>query len=110
MTRLTNAGRPNGSNFGIQRIAEGSRTCSHPGLLRTTPPRPVTYGRPRPMPIPLAILDLAPIATGQTARDSFEASVALARAAERSGYRRVWYAEHHNMPTIASSATSVLIG
>jgi putative transposase len=62
------------------------------------------------MPIPLAILDLAPIATGQTAHDSFDASVALARAAERSGYRRVWYAEHHNMPTIASSATSVLIG
>jgi luciferase family oxidoreductase group 1 len=62
------------------------------------------------MPIALSILDLAPIATGQTAHESFEASVALARTAERSGYRRVWYAEHHNMPTIASSATSVLIG
>ncbi|MDR7275274.1 LLM class flavin-dependent oxidoreductase [Catenuloplanes atrovinosus] len=62
------------------------------------------------MPTALSLLDLAPIATGQTARDSFEASVELARAAERSGYRRVWYAEHHNMATIASSATSVLIG
>lgn len=62
------------------------------------------------MPIALSILDLAPIASGQTARDSFEASVALARAAEASGYRRVWYAEHHNMGSIASSATSVLIG
>ena len=62
------------------------------------------------MSIPLSILDLAPIAPGQTARESFEGSVALAQAAERSGYRRVWYAEHHNMPTIASSATSVLIG
>lgn len=58
----------------------------------------------------LSILDLAPIAPGQTARDSFDASVALARAAERSGYRRVWYAEHHNMPSIASSATSLIIG
>jgi putative transposase len=62
------------------------------------------------MTIPLSILDLAPIAPGQSARESFEASVAIARAAEKNGYRRVWYAEHHNMPTIASSATSVLIG
>ncbi|WP_378729833.1 LLM class flavin-dependent oxidoreductase [Nocardia brasiliensis] len=62
------------------------------------------------MPTALSILDLATIAPGQTARDSFRNSVALARAAERSGYRRVWYAEHHNMRSIASSATSVLIG
>ncbi|SDE25787.1 LLM class flavin-dependent oxidoreductase [Glycomyces harbinensis] len=62
------------------------------------------------MPVALSILDLAPIAPGRTARDSLAASVELARAAERSGYRRVWYAEHHNMPTIASSATSVVIG
>src|SRR3982751_425502 len=61
-------------------------------------------------PLPLALLDLAPITAGQAPRESFEASVALARAAERSGYRRVWYAEHHNMRSIASSATSVLIG
>jgi luciferase family oxidoreductase group 1 len=61
------------------------------------------------MTVPLSILDLAPIAPGQTAADSFAASVALARRAEELGYRRVWYAEHHNMPTIASSATSVLI-
>ncbi|GAB3651739.1 LLM class flavin-dependent oxidoreductase [Glycomyces tarimensis] len=62
------------------------------------------------MPVALSILDLAPIAPGRSARESFSASVELARAAERSGYRRVWYAEHHNMPTIASSATSLLIG
>jgi luciferase family oxidoreductase group 1 len=57
----------------------------------------------------LSILDLAPIARGQSAGDSFAASVALARRAEELGYERVWYAEHHNMPVIASSATSVLI-
>jgi luciferase family oxidoreductase group 1 len=62
------------------------------------------------MPTALSVLDLAPIAPGRTARESFEASVALARTAERGGYRRVWYAEHHNMPSIASSATSVVIG
>ncbi|GHF52963.1 putative transposase [Amycolatopsis bartoniae] len=62
------------------------------------------------MPTALSVLDLAPIAPGQTARESFAGSVALAQAAERAGYRRVWYAEHHNMSSIASSATSVLIG
>jgi luciferase family oxidoreductase group 1 len=58
---------------------------------------------------PLSILDLAPIVKGQGAGEAIAASVALAQRAENSGYRRVWYAEHHNMPSIASSATSVLI-
>jgi luciferase family oxidoreductase group 1 len=61
------------------------------------------------MTTPISVLDLAPIAAGQTAAESFAGSVRLAQAAERLGYRRVWYAEHHNMATIASSATSVLI-
>jgi luciferase family oxidoreductase group 1 len=61
------------------------------------------------MTIPLSILDLAPIGRGETARESFTTSVALARLAEKLGFRRVWYAEHHNIPGIASSATSVLI-
>jgi luciferase family oxidoreductase group 1 len=61
------------------------------------------------MRIPMSILDLAPIARGETASSSIAASVALAQRAEEHGYRRVWYAEHHNMQHIASSATSVLI-
>jgi luciferase family oxidoreductase group 1 len=61
------------------------------------------------MRIPLSVLGLAPIAPGTTASESIAASVALAQRAEETGYRRVWYAEHHNMPSIASSATSVLI-
>lgn len=59
--------------------------------------------------VPLSILDLALIGRSQTARHALEGSVALAQRAEAAGYRRVWYAEHHNMSTIASSATSVLI-
>jgi luciferase family oxidoreductase group 1 len=58
---------------------------------------------------PLSILDLALIGRDQTPADALAGSVALAQAAERRGYRRVWYAEHHNMSTIASSATAVLI-
>jgi luciferase family oxidoreductase group 1 len=61
------------------------------------------------MTVELSILDLAPIGRGQTAADSFSGSVLLAREAERLSYKRVWYAEHHNMASIASSATSVLI-
>jgi luciferase family oxidoreductase group 1 len=61
------------------------------------------------MRVPLSILDLAPVRRGETPADSFAGSVALARLAEDAGYRRIWYAEHHNMARIASSATSVLI-
>jgi luciferase family oxidoreductase group 1 len=60
-------------------------------------------------PLPLSILDLATIDRGATMRDALEGSVALAQRAEARGYRRVWYAEHHNMASIGSSATSVLI-
>ena len=58
---------------------------------------------------PISILDLAPIARGQKPSESFAASVALAQLAEQLGYERIWYAEHHNMSQIASSATSVVI-
>ncbi len=60
-------------------------------------------------PVPLSILDLAPIRRGESAAESFAASVALAQRAEALGYKRIWYAEHHNIAGIASSATSVLI-
>lgn len=59
--------------------------------------------------IPISILDLAAVGREETIGESFEGSVALARLAELAGYRRVWYAEHHNISSIASSATSVLI-
>jgi luciferase family oxidoreductase group 1 len=57
----------------------------------------------------LSVLDLAPIGTHETARDALEASVRLAQRAEELGYERVWYAEHHNFASIASSATAVVI-
>lgn len=60
--------------------------------------------------IPISILDLAHIVEGSDAGETFSASVRLAQSAETLGYDRIWYAEHHNMTGIASSATSVLIG
>ena len=60
-------------------------------------------------PIRYSVLDLATVAPDQPVREALEGSVALAQQAERLGYARVWYAEHHNMKAIASSATAVLI-
>ena len=60
--------------------------------------------------LPFSILDLAPVTEGSDAAQSFRNSLDLARLGERLGYRRYWLAEHHNMPGIASAATSVLIG
>ena len=57
----------------------------------------------------LSILDLAIVGSDETPAQAFANSVAMAQKAEARGYRRVWYAEHHNMSSIASSATSVLI-
>src|SRR5688500_4893470 len=56
-----------------------------------------------------SLLDLAPIVAGSSATESFRNSLDLARHAERWGYHRFWLAEHHNIPGIASAATSVLI-
>ncbi|GJM83297.1 luciferase-like monooxygenase [Paenibacillus sp. HMSSN-139] len=60
--------------------------------------------------IPVSILDLAPITAGSTAAESLSNTLDLARNAEGWGYHRYWLAEHHGMPGIASSATSVVIG
>jgi len=57
-----------------------------------------------------SILDLSPIPEGSDAAAALRNSVDLARHAERWGYRRYWVAEHHNMPGIASAATSIVIG
>ncbi len=57
-----------------------------------------------------SVLDLSPITEGSTAAAAFKNSLDLAQHAEKWGYNRYWVAEHHSMPGIASSATSVLIG
>lgn len=57
----------------------------------------------------LSLLDLARVRRGTDVRDGLLACVEFARRAEAAGYARVWYAEHHNLPTVASSAPAVLI-
>ncbi|MFL6568511.1 MAG: LLM class flavin-dependent oxidoreductase [Chthoniobacterales bacterium] len=61
--------------------------------------------------VPLfSILDLSPVIEGGDAAQAFRNTVDLAQHAERWGYHRYWLAEHHNMPGIASAATSIVIG
>ncbi|HSJ23775.1 MAG TPA: LLM class flavin-dependent oxidoreductase [Longimicrobiales bacterium] len=79
--------------------AKGPGPSAHPDQ----PARPETT---RP---PLSLLDLAPIADGARASDALRNSVALAQEAEGLGYVRHWFAEHHGMPSIASSSPEVLI-
>ncbi|QQV03362.1 MULTISPECIES: LLM class flavin-dependent oxidoreductase [Chryseobacterium] len=58
----------------------------------------------------ISVLDLAPVKQGRTVHDTYQDSLSLARHAENLNYKRFWLSEHHNMESIASSATSVLIG
>jgi luciferase family oxidoreductase group 1 len=59
--------------------------------------------------VPLSVLDLAPVAAGSTSGEALSNTTELAKRTEELGYRRFWVAEHHNMPSIASSAPAVLI-
>lgn len=59
---------------------------------------------------PLSVLDLAPVPEGTPPSFAARRTIDLARLAERRGYQRYWFAEHHSMPSVASSAPEILIG
>jgi len=61
------------------------------------------------MSTPLSVLDLAPIGAGQSAADALAGTTDLARRADELGFRRFWVAEHHNIPSVASTAPETLI-
>lgn len=56
----------------------------------------------------LSVLDLVPVRAGQTSAQAVAASLALVARADELGYRRYWFAEHHNMPAVASTTPPVL--
>ena len=62
------------------------------------------------MPTPLSVLDLSPVTTGISGAQALRNSIDLARLADRLGFVRYWVAEHHNMPSIASSAPDIMVG
>jgi luciferase family oxidoreductase group 1 len=61
-------------------------------------------------PFALSLQDLAPIAEGTSTAEAMAETIKLAQEADRLGYTRLWYAEHHGMPSIASSVPEILIG
>ena len=61
------------------------------------------------MKLDLSVLDLAPVGSGGSAAESVRRTVQLAQLAERHGYVRHWFAEHHGMPSVASASPEVLI-
>jgi alkanesulfonate monooxygenase SsuD/methylene tetrahydromethanopterin reductase-like flavin-dependent oxidoreductase (luciferase family) len=58
---------------------------------------------------PLAVLDLVPVSSGSTAAEALRNSIDLARAAERFGYTRYWFAEHHLNPGVAGTSPAVVL-
>jgi luciferase family oxidoreductase group 1 len=62
------------------------------------------------LPTPLSVLDLSPVTTGITGAQALRNSIDLARLADRLGFVRYWVAEHHNIPSIASSAPDIMVG
>ncbi|MBC8136961.1 MAG: LLM class flavin-dependent oxidoreductase [Fibrella sp.] len=61
------------------------------------------------MNIPLSILDLVPLPEGASSTEALRNSLELARLADRLGYTRYWFAEHHNMPTVVSTTPEIMI-
>lgn len=61
------------------------------------------------MSLALSVLDLVPVRTGQSSSEAIAASMTLAARADELGYRRYWFAEHHNMPAVASTTPPVLV-
>ena len=59
---------------------------------------------------PLSVLDLSPVSAGSTGATALRNSIDLAVLAERLGFHRYWVAEHHNLPSVASSAPDIMIG
>src|SRR6201994_506883 len=60
--------------------------------------------------LPLSVLDLSPVTAGHSGSEALRNSLDLAQHADRLGYTRYWVAEHHNLPSIASSAPDIMIG
>ena len=58
---------------------------------------------------PLAVLDLVPVSSGSTASQALRNSIDLAQEAERLGYNRYWFAEHHLNPGVAGTSPAVVL-
>ena len=101
----------------LARIEELTAAATRPAPdHRPAGPREGRHGKVRGRPgvvlgmVPLSVLDLATVTRGSTPAEALADTTRLAAVVEELGYRRMWVAEHHGMPSVASSAPAVLIG
>src|SRR5947208_3216113 len=94
---------PSRCSFATDSSRDGKRigACAVPGRSDERMPAP---------PVPLSVLDLSPVVAGSSGAVSLRNSIDLAQLADRLGYARYWVAEHHNLPSVASSAPEIMIG
>lgn len=59
--------------------------------------------------LPISVLELAIVNQNSNPKEAIENSMKVAQLADSLSYKRIWFAEHHNMPHVASSATTLLI-
>ena len=95
-----------------RRPVQSAARQSAAGAGLTRAPRPVSRAidSMRARVTPLSVLDLSPVTTATPGSAALRNSLDLARLADRLGYTRYWLAEHHNLPSIASSAPEIMIG
>lgn len=97
------------SHFWVQDVIEGNRNALSGRSYEGMHPLSANVRKLPKLSVPLSILDLASISEGSTAREAIAASMETARLADTLGFHRLWFAEHHNTPNLASSATALLI-
>jgi luciferase family oxidoreductase group 1 len=80
-------------------------------MSKSTPAsrRPSPRGEDDATPLSVSALDLVPLAGGSTSVAALGAAAELARSVDRFGYKRLWYGEHHNIPSIATTTPEILI-
>jgi luciferase family oxidoreductase group 1 len=101
---------PDCSGYGHNKGTTGACSFSGSRFCSCTSFAPNAFMKKLLSDIPISVLDLATITQGDTVAGAFKRSLELAKDAERLGFLRYWFAEHHNMESVASAATSVLIG
>lgn len=57
----------------------------------------------------LSVLSVAPLRQGETMKQGIDSAVSLAKAVDSFGYKRIWFAEHHNHDAYASAATVSIV-
>ncbi|MDO5747618.1 MAG: LLM class flavin-dependent oxidoreductase [Actinomycetaceae bacterium] len=107
-TNVTPIGRKSGATS-LPQTSEQSLPSSRPVVVAATQKSGSNTSSSKNLRVPLSILDLSPKSEGSSRKDALDASLELAKVADRNGYARYWMAEHHGSMAFMSSATALLL-